>query len=314
MNMKKNKLAGIALCALALATGLTQIAHASSFTDVSDTHWARPYIEELSSAGVLKGFPDGTFKPNDPVSLSETFSLIKGIKNPTEGELRQAVLSYGNMARRAGVEDWAYEAAAYALEQRVITEKQIMYAGKAGAFERPRKSYPTRREIASYYARALRVPRNGDLSILKLADLDSLGAIGDQFDQPVPVAEYVAALVKINVLAPEGSDGKFEGDRPIRRSEMARITKAANDYTPPARKERKVVIYTRDDCRYCNMAKVFLTDTLKTSYVEKNVETDEKALEEFQSKGYRSIPMIEVDDIVVEGFSPFKLMSIFEQE
>ena len=62
------------------------------------------------------------------------------------------------------------------------------------------------------------------------------------------------------------------------------------------------------------MAKVFLTDTLKTSYAEKNVETDEKALEEFQSKGYRSLPMIEVDGKVVEGFSPFKLMSVFESE
>ena len=135
--MKKTKLGSIALCGLALVMGLTQAAYASSFTDVPDTHWARPYIEELSSAGVLKGFPDGTFKPNDPVSLSETFSLIKGIKNPTEEELRQAVLSYGNMARRAGVEDWAYEAAAYALEQRVITEKQIMEAAKAVDFELP---------------------------------------------------------------------------------------------------------------------------------------------------------------------------------
>ena len=314
MNMKKNKWGSIALCSLALVTGLTQVAYASSFTDVPDTHWARPYIEELTSSGVLKGFPDGTFKPNDPVSLSETFSLIKGIKNPSEGELRQAVLSYGNIVRRAGVENWAYEAAAYALEQRVITEKQMMDASKAGAFAQPKKSYPTRRQIASYYARALRIPRNTDLSILKLADLDALGTIGDQFDQPVPVAEYVAALVKINVLAPEGSDGKFEGDRPIRRSEMARITKAAKDYTPPVRKKRHVVIYTRDDCNYCNMAKAFLTDTLKSAYVEKNVGTDEKALEEFQSKGYRSLPMIEVDGKVVEGFSPFKLMSVFESE
>ena len=61
MNMKKNKWGSIALCSLALVTGLTQVAYASSFTDVPDTHWARPYIEELTSAGVLKGFPDGTF-------------------------------------------------------------------------------------------------------------------------------------------------------------------------------------------------------------------------------------------------------------
>lgn len=41
------------------------------FPDVAANHWAAAQIKELSEKGVIVGYPDGTFKPDDNVSRAE---------------------------------------------------------------------------------------------------------------------------------------------------------------------------------------------------------------------------------------------------
>ena len=41
---------------------------------------------------------------------------------------------------------------------------------------------------------------------------------------------YLASLIEAGIFTSTGSDGKFEGDRPITRAETAIITKASFDY------------------------------------------------------------------------------------
>lgn len=42
-----------------------------NFKDVPQVFWARPYIEALAERGVINGFPDGTFRPNQPVTRAQ---------------------------------------------------------------------------------------------------------------------------------------------------------------------------------------------------------------------------------------------------
>lgn len=44
---------------------------AVSFPDVPQVFWARPYIEALAARGILSGFENGTFRPNQPVTRAE---------------------------------------------------------------------------------------------------------------------------------------------------------------------------------------------------------------------------------------------------
>lgn len=44
---------------------------AKVFPDVADNHWAAAQIKELSEAGVIVGYPDGTFKPDANVTRAE---------------------------------------------------------------------------------------------------------------------------------------------------------------------------------------------------------------------------------------------------
>jgi len=46
------------------------------FKDVSPKSWAAKYIEIAYMAGLLKGYPDGTFKPNNKVTRAEGITLL----------------------------------------------------------------------------------------------------------------------------------------------------------------------------------------------------------------------------------------------
>ena len=48
---------------------------ALAFPDVSKDYWAASQINLLSEQGVIVGYPDGTFKPDDNVSRAEFASM-----------------------------------------------------------------------------------------------------------------------------------------------------------------------------------------------------------------------------------------------
>lgn len=50
-------------------------AYAASFSDIRD-HWAASYINKAVSYGFVKGYPDGTFKPDNAVSRAEFTSMV----------------------------------------------------------------------------------------------------------------------------------------------------------------------------------------------------------------------------------------------
>lgn len=47
----------------------------ASFKDTG-THWAKGYIGAVLSAGIMKGYPDGTFKPNNNITRAEIATAI----------------------------------------------------------------------------------------------------------------------------------------------------------------------------------------------------------------------------------------------
>ncbi|BFH11640.1 hypothetical protein J6TS7_07400 [Paenibacillus dendritiformis] len=50
------------------------------FTDIS-RHWAEKYIVSAANKGWIKGYPDGTFKPNQYISRVEAMSFINNVLN-----------------------------------------------------------------------------------------------------------------------------------------------------------------------------------------------------------------------------------------
>ncbi|GAB1545210.1 hypothetical protein NUACC21_78860 [Scytonema sp. NUACC21] len=48
-----------------------------AFTDIPTDFWGRRFIDTLSSRGIIKGFPDYSFRPNQPVSRAEFAAILQ---------------------------------------------------------------------------------------------------------------------------------------------------------------------------------------------------------------------------------------------
>ncbi len=219
--MKKSK----RFLALSLAVAmLPTYSFAKQFSDVAPTgtyKWAYSAIDELSNKNIIAGFNDGTYKPENLVSLPQTLSLLKGIMNPTSEEVTKATNTYGKDLINLGLDTWAIDAAAICLQNNVITMGQLQSAKKYDQIGPGSKSYPAREDIAVFYAKALGLGKNSDVSNLKHKDISDLA---------IEKKEYLSSLVKAGIFAATGSNGNFNGRNAIRRAEIAIITKAAYDY------------------------------------------------------------------------------------
>lgn len=51
------------------------------FSDVSDSHWAKPYIDSAVIKGWILGYEDGTFKPDQAIKRSETVTIVNRMLN-----------------------------------------------------------------------------------------------------------------------------------------------------------------------------------------------------------------------------------------
>ena len=66
------------ILSLLLLTSVISVS-AATFSDVENdatVSWAKPYIDEMSERGYIKGYEDGTFKPNNSVSKTESLILL----------------------------------------------------------------------------------------------------------------------------------------------------------------------------------------------------------------------------------------------
>lgn len=52
----------------------------TAFSDVNNNYWAKDFIAELSDRGIIKGFPDGSFRPDAPVTRAEFAAMIRSLK------------------------------------------------------------------------------------------------------------------------------------------------------------------------------------------------------------------------------------------
>lgn len=72
--MKKRITALVISCTMLLSVGASA---ASGFSDLNEFHaWAEPQIEEMTTLGIIKGYTDGTFRPDRAITKTEALVLI----------------------------------------------------------------------------------------------------------------------------------------------------------------------------------------------------------------------------------------------
>lgn len=223
--MKSNNLKRAAVLGLATIMLVPSATFAKEFKDVRKDNkyaWAYNAIDVLSDKNVISGHPDGEFKPGDSVSLEELLQLIKQVLNPSADEIKTAKEKYSKTAKDNGVNSWAEDAICLALHRGYLNESALKKAYERGFFKINGREYPSRSDIAIFFARALNLNANGNTTLLRHKDQSTMSD---------SLRGYLASLIEAGIFTSTGSDGKFEGDRPITRAETAIITKASFDYT-----------------------------------------------------------------------------------
>ena len=67
---------GVSFATPALFSG-SAVAQRTFFSDVSSSYWAKPFIERVAREGVMAGFADGTFKPEQTVTRAQFATILR---------------------------------------------------------------------------------------------------------------------------------------------------------------------------------------------------------------------------------------------
>lgn len=113
---------------LLLATATIPAVGAAEFSDVPQGHWAKSYIEEMTERGLFTGYTDGTFRPNDDITLVQTLALLARLYDIDE-ESKQLLISEHNSYLTELLKGtsltWAIPELAICLEAGIITKVEL---------------------------------------------------------------------------------------------------------------------------------------------------------------------------------------------
>ncbi|OOB79182.1 MAG: hypothetical protein BEN18_04600 [Epulopiscium sp. Nuni2H_MBin001] len=204
-NMSKRMKKHIALClSMSLTISIIQMpiqtyASSTEFYDIS-THWAQDSIEALTDVGILGGYGDGSFRPNNGITRAELSACIYKIFNLTPGT---AYKSYNDVQSSF----WYHEAIS------VVAGLGLINDYGNGMF------YPdtlaSREEVAYAIVQAYRLLEDNTNTKINFSFADS-SDISDW------AAESVTALVAEGLLAGR-PDGTLDPKGAITRAEMATL-------------------------------------------------------------------------------------------
>lgn len=80
--MKKLSVLMSVIMVLAMVFGSFAIAGAAtSFSDVNSSFWAYNYINTVSEKGAINGYPDGTFRPQNTITVAEFVKVVVQLAN-----------------------------------------------------------------------------------------------------------------------------------------------------------------------------------------------------------------------------------------
>ena len=89
------------------------------FKDVNTKFWGYEYIQKAYAKGWITGFPDGTFKPDNPVTREQAaVILVKKMEAETRGVAYQ--LPYANVLDKNNISEWAFTQVAWLMQENII--------------------------------------------------------------------------------------------------------------------------------------------------------------------------------------------------
>lgn len=181
------------------------MARTQTFWDVSDNHWAAEAINEMAKRGIISGYSDGSFRPNDPVTRAEFAKIMiaaAGVKLTDPKHLSQTFQDVGR-------NHWAFTYVEHA--------KPYLTGYKSGNnYTYKPNDNAVREDIAVALVRLLRYDST------KKADLNVLNSFKDRDDISTNLRSFIAIAVSTKLIS--GYDDRtFRPQAQLTRAEAASL-------------------------------------------------------------------------------------------
>jgi hypothetical protein len=207
LQFSKWQLGGAALVALGTVSGVASTlvtttpaaAQQANFSDVSFGYWARPFIERLAQENIIAGFPDGTFKPNQPVTRAQFAAIVQQAFDQPE---TRSAPNFPDVPANF----WARNVISGAYSS------GFMSGYPDGRFQ-PAQEIPRVQALVSL-ANGLSFAPQGSVN-------DALGLYRDEGEVPRYAQEAVAAATQRNMVVNYPTPNVLNPQRPATRAEVA---------------------------------------------------------------------------------------------
>ena len=221
--MKKTFLAAVFAATIAVSGLGSTSAYASVFSDINTVPWpeAAQYIDEAYNLGLMAGYVENGqryCKPNNNVTYCEAVQLMYAIMSSYTGTSvsSSVVTKWTSTMVSANIPSWAYNAVAYALENSILSTKDISIFMASSSTQNNAR----REDIAVIFGKALsKVYGLSSSPTLTYADKSQIASTS------VP---YVELLNRLNIMVGDANN-KFNPKVNINKAEMSVIvTKTYN--------------------------------------------------------------------------------------
>ena len=177
------------------------------YTDMDQNHWAYQSIKFLTEVGVVVGYPDGTYKPDIPVTRAEFASMAIKALGQEDANVTQDI-HFSDVSP----DFWAYN----------IIKKAVYFDLIPDSKETEFRPYDsvTRAEAITIAVNAL---TTSQISEQRAQDIVAK-SYEDYTQMPAwfLISAAKAQLLDLVVVMP-GNEGKLEADRPANRAEIAAL-------------------------------------------------------------------------------------------
>lgn len=219
--MMKHKI--LIVTAVVFAVIFAPMSAFADFTDSGQASWAKTYIETMAEEGIVTGYEDGTFRPND--NIGKYASILMIYRTLKAAELVPVSTQTVNINKHMttivskDVPNWPdmYGAVAYCLENDIIASSDLDNFQIGNTYTNARRF-----EVAVFLGKAMNTYLEEDLNVLYSLDFKDASSI-------VSAARpYVYLLNKKDIVSGD-TLGYFNPDAPITRAAMAKMLAVSLD-------------------------------------------------------------------------------------
>lgn len=201
------------------------VTESNVFSDINTENfaWAKPYILDMHEKGLISGYEDGTYRPDNDVTRQEAFSLFAramGSNDPVNAEvLKIAHDKYDAIIKNYKL-TWGTDEIAYLMYKGALKKTDL----DTYLLDQEKATPMARFEAAIIITKAM----GGEEKAL--ADLGVVLDYTDAREVPSNAIQYVAYASDAGIMEGMG-DGTFSPNTPVKRSQIAVMLSRTVDKT-----------------------------------------------------------------------------------